>query len=168
MSTKKKYIGKLRHNIRDLSAEYLRLAESDEEVGQLLLRQDHYRYAVYNFVQSMEKFTRHKIFSLVNPMTEYFQNRTRTHNLDELLDFLVEIVSSDPIVQSQVKTQMNAYVLGDIRFGKLHNDLRYPIFFEKYRSYSMLEVDKADALQVFDLLQRLKSFLGEIDKLQRH
>jgi HEPN domain-containing protein len=167
MSKSRKYIGSLRHNVNDLSDEYLRLATQDEKVGRQLLTEKHYRHAVYFLVQAMEKFTRHKIYALVNPTADYFQRRTRTHNLDELLDFLIEIVSSDPLVQSQVKKQLTTYVLRGIRFGSLHNNLRYPLYLRKRKSYAMLEVNGNDAEEVLDLLERLKAFLKEINKLQR-
>ncbi len=144
-----KYIGHLDHQLSDLSAEYLSLAADDEQAGNLLLARQKYRHAVYFFVQAMEKLVRHKIFMLVNPQAEYFRNRTRTHNLDELLDFLIEIASSQPPVREQVRTQLETYVLGGIRFGKLHNDLRYPSFSERSGAYAMLRVDEADAQAVF-------------------
>jgi len=167
MSGKPNYIGKLRHNLTDMATEYRHLAIEDENVGEILLKQGKFKHAVYFLVQAMEKHVRYKIFSLVNPTAEYFRERTRTHNLDELLNFLIEIVSSNAMVQDQVRNQLNKFVLGGIRFGKLHNDLRYPIFFTRRETYSLLEVSQTDAKIVLEKLQQLKTFLEEIDRLQR-
>lgn len=167
MATPRTYIGRLEHGLTDIAAEYEALAHEDEKVGRLLLGQGQYRHAIYFLVQAMEKFVRCRIFSLVNPNTEYFRNRTRTHDLDELLDFLIEIVSSDAGVQAQVKGQLNNHVLGGIRFGKLHNDLRYPFFSERHQSYSLLQVSRSDAELTLDRLQTLKRFLSDIHQLRR-
>ena len=115
----------------------------------------------------MEKYARFRIFSIVNPDTEYYRNLTRTHNLDELLDFLVEVVNSNPLIRAQVKDQLDNFVLGGIRFGKLHNDLRYPIYSEKYRNYSMLKLSREDAEITLDKLEKLKLFLRDLDRLRR-
>jgi len=93
----------------------------------------------------MEKHVRFKIFTLVNADVEYFRNRTRTHCLDDLLNFLVEIVSGNQLIQEQVRNQLNSFVLEGVRFGKLHNDLQYPFYLEKSNPYAMLQIDKNDA-----------------------
>lgn len=167
MTTSRAYIGRLDHRLSDVAAEYLALAQEDEKVGQLLISQGQYRHAIYFLVQAMEKYVRCTIFGLVNPNTEYFRNRTRTHDLDELLDFLVEIACSNTTVQGQVREQLRDFVLGGIRFGKLHNDLRYPSFSERYQSYSLLSVGHQDADITLERLQTLKRFLKDIHQLQR-
>jgi HEPN domain-containing protein len=161
------YIGKLVHNLPDISLEYRKLALEDEEVGKLLYDNGRYRHSVYFYLQAMEKYVRARIFSLVNPDTEYFRNRVRTHNLDELLDFLVEVVSSKNNVREQVKGQLEQFVLGGVKFGMLHNDLRYPIYSEKYHSYSLLLIEKEDAEFINVKLQSLKAFIRDIDLLRR-
>lgn len=167
METRSKFIGTLRHNLPDIALEYSNLAVEDEQVGQLLMVNGKYRHAIYFFVQAMEKYVRHKIFTLVNPSAEYFRSRTYTHNVDELLDFLVEIVSNKPAVRQQVKEQLESFVLNGIRFGKLHNDLRYPIYSEKFNSYSSLQVTADDAKNAQEKLQKLKRFLQDMDRLSR-
>ncbi len=110
-------IGRLEHRLSDVAAAYLGLAQEDEKVGQLLISQGQYRHAMYFLIQAMEKYVRCTIFGLVNPNTEYFRNRTRTHDLDELLDFLVEIACPNTTVQGQVREQLRDFVLGGVRFG---------------------------------------------------
>ncbi|GAX45559.1 hypothetical protein NIES4075_65800 [Tolypothrix sp. NIES-4075] len=162
-----KHIGNFEHKVNDVASEYENLALADEEAGVFLLSNGKYPHAAYFFVQAMEKYVRYRIFSLVNPNTEYFRKRTTTHSLDQLLDFLIEIVSSNSVVQEQVKEQLYTHVLGGVRFGKLHNDLRYPSFSDRYESYSMLRVTQKDAAFTHEKLQRLKNFLKDIHRLAR-
>jgi HEPN domain-containing protein len=167
MTTRPTDIGRREYNVTDVSAEYRALAESDEKVGQLLIGQGQYRHGIYFLVQAMEKYVRSTIFGLVNPNTEYFRQRTRTHDLDDLLDFLIEIACVNPAVQVQVREQLRDFVLGGIRFGKLHNDLRYPAFSVRYQSYSLLSVGQQDADITLERLQTLKRFLKDIHQLIR-
>jgi len=162
-----KYIGKIVRTETDIWQEYLRLALEDEEVGILLYDKGKYRHSVYFFLQAMEKQVRAKIFSFVNPDTEYFRNRVRTHNLDELLDFLIEIVSNKENIRDQVKGQLEEHVLDGVKFGMLHNNLRYPIYREKSRSYSHLVIDEDDADRMWEKLKKLKVFISDINLLTR-
>ena len=162
-----RFIGQLNYDIRDIAEEYHRLAMEDEEVGRLLLANRRYRHAVYCFVRAMEKHVRYKIFTLVNADHEYFRERTRTHNLDDLLSFLVEIVSGNSLIQEQFRMQLNHFVLEGVRFGKLHNDLRYPIRVEKSNSFAILQIDRQDAELALQKLEKLKVFLQDIDRLKR-
>lgn len=156
-----------RKQITDVSSEYLRLANEDENAGQCLMTSGHYRHAAYFFVQAMEKYVRAKIFQLVNPNTEYFRERTRTHNLDDLLDFLIEIVGTTPIIKDQVKSQLENNVLEGVRFGMLHNDLRYPYFRDKLGTHETIVMGKEDAEICYQRLIRLKPFVRDIDRLRR-
>ena len=156
-----------RKQITDVSSEYLRLANEDEKAGQCLLASGHYRHAAYFFIQAMEKYVRVKIFQLVNPNTEYFRERTRTHNLDDLLDFLIEIVGTTPIIRDQVKSQLDNNVLEGVRFGMLHNDLRYPYYRDKSGSHETTIISRQDAEICHQRLVRLKPFVQEIDRLRR-
>jgi HEPN domain-containing protein len=167
MTTPRTYIGRFEHHLRDVAAEYQTLAQEDEQVGTLLIGRQQYRHGVYFLVQAMEKYVRSTIFGLVNPNTAYFRERTRTHDLDALLAFLVEIASADPVVQDQVRRQIEQHVLGTIRFGNLHNNLRYPAYLDRRQSYALLRVGCEDAKVVSGRLQTLKRFLGEIHQLQR-
>jgi hypothetical protein len=95
MAIPRTYIGRLEHRLSDVAAEYLALAQEDEKVGQLLIGQGQYRHGIYFLIQAMEKYVRSTIFGLVNPNTDYFRQRTLTHNLDDLLAFLREIICSN-------------------------------------------------------------------------
>lgn len=166
MTTRPTYIGRREYNVTDVSAEYRTLAESDEKVGQLLIGQGQYRHGIYFLIQAMEKYMRSTIFGLVNPNTDYFRQRTLTHNLDNLLAFLREIVCSNSELREQVRLQMQNHVLGGIKVGALHNDLRYPNFDERHRYYSLLSVSRQDADITLERLQTLKRFLNDIHQLK--
>lgn len=165
MAKNQTLIGRFEYNIAEVADEYRTIAEEDEQAALLLISKGKYRNSVYFLVQAMEKFVRATILGLVNPHTGYFQDRTRTHNLDDLLDFLVEIISSNSTVQEQVRYQLHSFVLGGIRFGKMHNDLRYPQYSVRYKSYSMLRITAEDADFALQRLQTLKQFLRDIQKL---
>lgn len=160
-----KSIGRLEHNVTDVASEYEALAQSDEEVGVLLLRNGRYRHAAYFFVQAMEKYVRHRIFWFVNPNTMWFIEQARTHDLEKLIDLLVNIVSNNISMKDRVKEQIYLHVLGGVRFAKLHNDLRYPTYSKKYDSYSMLRVTIEDAEFTYQKLQQLKTYLKDIHML---
>jgi hypothetical protein len=165
MQIQKKFIGTFKHKI-DVSLEYRNLAKEDEEAGVLLMSHQKYRQAVYFFVQAMEKLVRHQIFRLVNPNIEDFRDEARNHELDTLLEFLLRIITGNQMLRDQVRDQLEKNVLKGIRFGKLHNDVRYPAYFKQRDSFSLLQIDSADAEQVYQTLQNLKPFLEHIDKLK--
>lgn len=158
-------IGKFRHKI-SVANEFAKLSKSDELVASLLAEKGEYRQACYFIIQAMEKSIRAKIFDLVNPNIEYFREKNRSHSLDSAVNFLLEIVGADKTTQQQVSTQLNSYVLGNIKYNHLHNNLRYPMYSKRYDSYSMLDIDKHD----FDLLQRrldsLNDYLKDLARLR--
>ena len=156
-------IGKIKHNV-DASFEYNRLAREDENVGLMLKDNGEYRHSIYFLIQAMEKYVRAKIFSIVDAKKSYFRERERNHSVEAALEFLVEVISGNPLVKEQIKKQLHAYVIGDIKFNILHNNLRYPFYSERYKSYSSLEVSKIDNEVIAQKLNALKAFLAEIDR----
>lgn len=157
-------VGVFRRQI-NVSQEYLALARSDEIAAEKLSRVDCYRQACYLIIQSMEKYIRAKTFSLVRADLKFFRDENRNHSLDSAIDFLIKVISSDPIIQQQVSKQLTEYVLVNTKYNHLHNNLRYPAYFSKYDSYSMLDVGREDCQMLFDRLSSLKNFLNDIDKL---
>lgn len=163
--TGSKRIGKFAHGITQIVDEYTMLAQNDERVGTRLIVYQEYRHGIYALIQAMEKYVRASIFRLVNPNTAYFRDRTRTHDVDELLSFLIEIVSADTTIRRQIQQQLDDYVLQGIRFGKLHNDLRYPKYSDYHDNFSILHVTAHDAQEVANRLQLLKKFLNDLQYL---
>ena len=157
-------VGTFRQRV-NVSKEYFALACSDEIAAEKLSQVDCYRQACYFIIQSMEKYIRAKIFSLVNADVKYFRDENRNHSLDSAIDFLIKVISSDPIIQQQVSKQLAEYVLVNTKYNHLHNDLRYPAYFSRGESYSMLDVGKDDYNRLFERLSSLKSFLNDLDKL---
>jgi len=158
-------IGRPNHNV-EVSYEYSRLADDDERVGLMLKNAGEYRHSIYFLIQAMEKYVRAKTFSIVDAKNPYFRQRERNHSVEEALAFLVEVIHGSPVVRDQINKQLRDYVLGDIRFGHLHNNLRYPFYSERHNSYSCLDVGKSDSELIAQKLQALKSFLAGIDRFK--
>ncbi len=157
-------IGKFKHRV-EVSTEFNRLAKEDEDAAFALIEIGKYRQATYFLVQSMEKYVRGTIFTLVNPKLEYFRERNRSHSLEDAVEFLVEIVSKNNVtIEQQVKNQLYQHVLGDTQYNQLHNNVRYPVYFKKYDSYSILEITKEDSDLLFKRLLLLKKFLNELHR----
>jgi HEPN domain-containing protein len=163
--TARKFIGQLRYNLSDIPGEYRTLAMHDERIAGILLNQGEYRHATYFLVQSMEKHVRATIYTRVDPNNAYYRERTRTHDVDALLTFLLEIIDVDDTVRATIQQQLDSHVLAETRFGTLHNDLRYLKYSDRHKSYSMLTVDMHDALHARERLQVLKRFLGDMTRL---
>lgn len=157
------HIGKFRHKI-NVSSEFLKLSKGDEVSANILAEKGQLPQACYLLIQAMEKAIRAKIFSLVNPNIEYFRERNRTHSLESAVEFLIEIISTDSIVREQVSKQLNIHVLGNTKYGLLHNNLRYPAYFKKYDSYSIIEVEKVDFEILNNRLMLLRKFLDDLHK----
>lgn len=160
------HIGKFRHKI-DVASEFRRIEKSDAFAAEMLALEGSYRQACYFIIQAMEKAIRAKIFTLVNPNIEYFRERNRTHSIESAVEFLIEIVSTDEVVRRQVSNQLNTYVLGNTRYNKLHNDLRYPAYFNKYDSYSMLDISMDDFSRLRKRYESLKGFLDELNRFSK-
>lgn len=154
-------IGVYRRDV-EVSAEYKRLAEEDERVATLLFEKDQYRHAMYWIIQAAEKYLRSKIFSIVDPKNQYFRERNRNHSVEEAAMFLAEVAAVDQQTRGHIKQQLHTFVTQDVRFNILHNELRYPTYFERHGHYSCLTVDQADAKRLFDKLRWLKSYLQAI------
>ena len=142
------------------------MAASDEAAGVVLNDAGVYQQATYFFVQAMEKYVRREIFRRVNATTDWFRNKTITHELEDLIDFLIEILSTNDAVRAQIKKQLYDHVLGGVRFARLHNNLRYPFYSSRYNNYSRLVVEKTDAALALEKLSRLKKFLDDLHKIQ--
>lgn len=157
-------IGNFRHRV-NVSDEFNRLAIEDEDAATALIEIGKHRQASYFLVQAMEKYVRRTIFTLVNPNLEYFRERNRSHSLEDAVEFLVEIVSkNNATIEQQVKNQLYQHVLGNTHYNQLHNNVRYPVYFKKYNSYSILEVGGEDSAVLKKRLSLLKIFLSELHR----
>lgn len=158
------HIGKFRHKI-NVASEFAKISKDDETAADALAAIGHFRQACYFLIQAIEKSIRAKIFTLVNPNLEYFRERNRTHSVESAVEFLIEIVSTDKLVQGQVSQQISSYVLGKTEYSRLHNDLRYPVYFKKHDSYSALDLNKNDYDELKKRLSLLRRFLDDLHKV---
>lgn len=158
-------IGEFKHHI-DVAIEFMHLAKEDEEAASILEQSKKYRQATYFLIQAMEKHVRAKIFTLVNPNLEYFRERNRTHSLEDAISFLIEIIAkNNPIIEQQIKNQLHKHVIGDTAYNHLHNNVRYPVFFRKHNSYSILNVNLEDYSILKERFCSLKKFLNDLHQL---
>ena len=160
-----RHIGQFDHRIPNVAEAYFDLAAGDESAGHTLFEAGQYRHAVYFFIQAMEKYVRHKIYTKVNANLKFYRDATRTHNLDELLVFLVTIFSGNERIRHQIQRQLDDHVLQGIRFGHLHNNLRYVMYSDRHSSFSLLQISKADAQFAIEKLDLLKGFMDRIDEI---
>ncbi|WP_105620097.1 HEPN domain-containing protein [Vallitalea okinawensis] len=157
-------IGKIARDV-DVNETYYRLAQDDEKAAEMLKFNRMYRQATYFYIQAMEKYIRAKIFTIVNPNIEYFRDKNRDHSLDKAIDFLLEIITTNENVRLQIRNQINTFVLGNVRYNQLHNNLRYPFYSKRYDNYSVLDIEEIDCLTIENNLQALKKYLRELGRM---
>ena len=154
----------LKHKI-EVSNEYEVLAKKDEEVSNLLYRNGEYKHAMYFCIQAMEKYVRAKIFTLVNPNLKYFRERNRSHSLEDAIEFLLEIISTDENLRNSIRQRLFVTELGDINYQQLHNNLRYPFYSQKFDSYSVAIYTADDYRFMENGLQKLKLYLKDLNRI---
>ena len=156
-------VGRLKRDVQ-VSAEYARLSREDEQAALELARAGLHRHACYFLIQSIEKAVRAEIFRLVNPNLEYFRERSRTHSVDEAVEFLLEILPQDAATKARLERQLADDVLKGLRFHHLHNDLRYPAYSRRFESYSGLSISKRDVEVLKICLSNMRSFLKTLTR----
>lgn len=150
----------------EASDEYTRLAQENERVGLKLCNIGEHRHSIYFLIQAMEKYVRAKIFSIVNANNDWFRNRERHHSVEDALDFLIQVINGRSDIRDLVRNQLQEYVLKDVNFTWLHNNLRYPLYSKRNRYYSCLVVTRSDNEVIIKRLNALKAFLAGIDKFR--
>lgn len=142
-------VGVFRRQV-NVSQEYFTLARSDEIAAEKLSQVDCYGQACYLIIQAMDRYIRAKVFGIVNPKLGFFRYENRSHALDSAIEFLIKVISSDPVIQQQVLKQLSEYVLGGTKYNHLHNNLRYPVYFSNLNSYSILDAGRDDYNRLFE------------------
>lgn len=150
----------------DISYEYYNLALEDEKVAIILKNKGEYRHSIYFFIQAMEKYIKSKIFTLVNPNLEYFINRNKHHSLDDSIEFLIEVISSDKNIRDQVKLYFNEYVFKGLSFRNLHNNLRYPFYDRSREYYNIVNFDTEDCKYIEKMLENLKKYINDLNRIK--
>jgi hypothetical protein len=145
--------------------EYLRLAREDEDTGRYLARSARHRHAIYFLVQSMEKYVRAKAFLFVDPTDRNVRDMYHNHSLDDALDLLIEVVAGDSYVKQQINQQIQDFLIEELRFEWIHNNLRYPFYLERVAAFQVLDVASKDSDFMIQRLDWLKRFLNDLDQL---
>src|SRR3712207_3494375 len=149
----------------EVAESYSKLAYSNKKAGNLLFENKLYNEASYNYIQCIEKMIKEEICKKVNSTNPYFSEKLRQigHSLDDSISFLIEILSGNNIVmREQIKIQLISGVLKNIRFGSVHNDLRYPKFNKKTEKYSIVQATKNDCEILKKIINSLEDYLREL------
>jgi hypothetical protein len=150
-----------------LAAVFLQLAEEDHEAARELHQGGRFRQAMSCCIQAMEKYVRHGIFEMVgaderDAQGASYRERAQTHNLDALIDILLEVYTEhipDERVREHVRGQFEQVVLQGVRFGRLHNDVRYPRYAQRSRDYTLVNYSGRDVVRLLEKVDRLKRFI---------
>lgn len=144
----------------DLSADYARLAQQDEDTAVMLRQVHNYRASMYLLLQAMEKY----IASVLARYVDYhdFDSRTKyfTHAIEDMVNGLLNLNESikDPRVRVAIRDQAKLFLfIPGVEFKKLHNALRYPFLHD--RRLVCLDIGERDVDMLFKKLVFLKSFL---------
>ena len=80
------------------------------------------------------------------------------------IDFFLELVTAgkDQLLAEQLRYQLKVSVFKNLRFGSLHNSLRYPIYHQYQSDYSISNISENDCLNLRKMLQQLKEYLKQI------
>ena len=148
----------------EVAHQYLRVADNDEKSAKTLENIGLYNQAAYFYIQAMEKQIKANIAQIVDVTNTYYKDllrKTIGHSLDKSLDILVQIYAKgNEVIEEQLRQQLLNTVLQDIRFSALHNKIRYPDFDGK--KYVMIELGKADCVELEKLLDGLKKYVKEM------
>nr|WP_299035715.1 HEPN domain-containing protein [uncultured Tenacibaculum sp.] len=157
----KNWLGKLETNIKglELSTKYNELFTSDLKAAKILIDNELYNQAAYLLIQTIEKMLRSKIFSKVNGDLEYYRERNRSHDISDGIDFLIDITGFDELTKKGIKEQLNCTILETEIISRLNNNLRYPSYSNKFKSYSLLVMSRKDINRLLQMINNLESYL---------
>ena len=150
----------------EVANQYIIIANSDEKAANALEGLGLYNQASYFYIQAMEKQIKANIAQIVDVTNTYYRDLIRNtmgHSLDKSLDLLIKIYAKgDAVVAEQLKNQLLTLVLKGVRFSALHNNIRYPNFYEVKKKYSMIEINKSDCDELSKMLPSLKNYLNKM------
>lgn len=164
----KNRIGRMRYikNGAEIAYEYNTYAMNDEKAAEVLLKNALYSESAYYYIQAMEKLIKTAISSRVDVTNAYYATKLKAigHSLDLAIDFFLELLvyGKEDVLAQQLEHQLKAVVFKNIRFGSLHNNIRYPIYNERWGSYGFLEISRADCEELRHMLKVLKEYLKQI------
>lgn len=164
----KRRIGKIRYvkDATEIDYEYNFYALNDEKSAKLLFDNGFYNQAAYYYIQAMEKIVKAAISAKVDVTNIYYATKLKAigHSLDLAIDFFLELLvyGKDDMLTKQLENQLKTVVFKNIRFGSLHNNIRYPVYNERWHSYGILEISKEDCEELGHILQVLKEYMKQI------
>lgn len=136
-----KRIGKMRYVKKgtEIADEYSVYATNDEKAADVLFENGLYNESAYYYIQAMEKVVKTAISSKVDVTNTYYAAKLKDigHSLDSAIVFFLELLvyGKDDVLAQQLEHQLKAVVFKNVRFSSLHNNIRYPIYSEKWGSY---------------------------------
>lgn len=163
-----KRIGKMRYVKKgtEIADEYSVYATNDEKAADVLFENGLYNESAYYYIQAMEKVVKTAISSKVDVTNTYYAAKLKDigHSLDLAIDFFLELLvyGKDDALAQQLEHQLKAVVFKNVRFSSLHNNIRYPIYSEKWGSYGFLEISGEDCEELQHMLKVLKKYMKQI------
>lgn len=163
-------IGKKRELLTsiDVAIEYERLSKSHLQAAEVLYNNGLYNESVYFYIQAMEKKIDEKICRKIDVTNPYFAERMRetSHSIDKSIEFLIEIYSgSNKNMYAQIRNQIIRGIFKNIKFAKLHNNVRYPAY-NSYKSiYNIYTIEKNECNEIREMGQLLMVFLNDLERI---
>lgn len=151
--------------IINISDYYLKKAELDKKAGEILAIQGLYSQAIYFELQYMEKFIKSEICKKINIENKYTHELVNKHSIKELIFFLIDVIVVNEIFNKQLKSQIEE-ILGKIDYNKLHNNLRYPYYSLKNKTFIHVEYTKEDYNKIVnENFEQLKNYISSLYKI---
>lgn len=155
------HIGKLTDiNELQLADKYYQMAQADEQAAHLLAQANHFEQASYFLIQAMEKQLRVKIFTRINGNLNHNREINQNHNIENAIETLLKIFVTDEIKKQQFKNFLDE--IKGTYYNRLHNNLRYPFFYENPQTFKYLVLEASDYYELNQRLDQLKKYLIDL------
>lgn len=148
----------LRKEIINISDYYLIKAEEDNRVADNLSEKGQYAQAIYFKLQYMEKFIKSELGKKINLKNKKFSEWIMKHDIKELTFQLIELVVVEENLKNHLKTQIEN-ILGEIKYGRLYNNLRYPYYNPKTEEFYLIEFERKDYEKIIANFKQLRSYI---------
>lgn len=157
-------------NNLEIAESYFSTAKNDEKAAIVLENQKFYNQSAYFFIQAMEKYVKHHIATKIDVLNPYFADeigKTMGHSLNKSLELLVKIYSGEnKVLFEQMSQQIQRHVLKDLNFRFLNSSLRYPVFNQKHKNYTLYTLNRSDCEELKKILETLKNYLNDLSRLK--
>lgn len=151
----------------DMGDEYYSLAQNDEKAAALLESKHLFNQACYFYIQSMEKYIKAAICRKIDITNPYYASKIRNlgHSVDKAVDLYLEIITAgkDEVLAEMLRNQLKIGVLKNIKFGGVHNSVRYPTYLEKNKKYFVTKMNCSDCAILGNILNVLKNYIQDLE-----